>query len=76
MHLTELSFRRQAFVYFLLVCMIAGGILAYRSISKLEDPELVVMQSQIVTIWPGATAHEVMAGDTGYRGRPEYACQC
>lgn len=59
MHLTELSFRRQAFVYFLLVCMIAGGILAYRSISKLEDPELVVMQSQIVTIWPGATAHEV-----------------
>jgi multidrug efflux pump subunit AcrB len=39
--------------------MVAGGILAFRSISKLEDPELKVMQSQIVTVYPGASAHEV-----------------
>jgi multidrug efflux pump subunit AcrB len=59
MVLTELSFRRKAFVWFLLFCMVAGGILAFRSISKLEDPELVVMMSQIVTLYPGASAHEV-----------------
>ncbi len=59
MHITELTFRRKAFMYFLLFSMVVGGILAFRSISKLEDPELVVMQSQIVTVWPGATAHEV-----------------
>jgi multidrug efflux pump subunit AcrB len=39
--------------------MVIGGILAFYKISKLEDPELVVMMSQIVTLYPGATAHEV-----------------
>lgn len=59
MNLTELTFKRKAIIWFLLVCIIAGGILAFRKISKLEDPELVVMMSQIVTLYPGATAHEV-----------------
>ena len=59
MYLTELSFRRKAIFWFLLFCMVAGGILSFRSISKLEDPELVVMMSQIVTLYPGASAHEV-----------------
>ncbi|GAB1403327.1 hypothetical protein MASR1M74_05050 [Lentimicrobium sp.] len=59
MNLTELTFHKKAVVWFILLCMIAGGILAFRSISKLEDPELVVMMSQIVTVYPGASAHEV-----------------
>ncbi|RIH65777.1 efflux RND transporter permease subunit [Mariniphaga sediminis] len=59
MVLTELTFRRKTIIWFLLFCMVAGGILAFRSISKLEDPELKVMMSQIVTVYPGATAHEV-----------------
>ncbi|MDD4755732.1 MAG: efflux RND transporter permease subunit, partial [Prolixibacteraceae bacterium] len=52
-------FRRKAIFWFILFSMVAGGILAFHYISKLEDPELVVMQSQIVTLYPGATAHEV-----------------
>ncbi|MFW5774125.1 MAG: efflux RND transporter permease subunit, partial [Tangfeifania sp.] len=59
MYFTEMTFRRKAIIWFLLFCMVAGGILAFRSISKLEDPELVVMMSQIVTVYPGASAHEV-----------------
>ncbi|SHI32442.1 Multidrug efflux pump subunit AcrB [Tangfeifania diversioriginum] len=59
MNITEMTFRRKAIIWFILFCMVAGGILAFRSISKLEDPELVVMQSQIVTVYPGASAHEV-----------------
>lgn len=59
MYLTEVTFRRKAVIWFVLFSMVAGGILAFRSISKLEDPELVVMMSQIVTVYPGATAHEV-----------------
>ncbi|MBW6537332.1 MAG: efflux RND transporter permease subunit [Mariniphaga sp.] len=54
-----MTFRRKAIIWFVLFCMVAGGILAFRSISKLEDPELVVMMSQIVTVYPGASAHEV-----------------
>jgi multidrug efflux pump subunit AcrB len=59
MYLTEMTFHRKAIIWFVLFSMVAGGILAFRSISKLEDPELVVMMSQIVTVYPGATAHEV-----------------
>ena len=59
MYLTKMTFHRKAIIWFLLVSMIVGGILAFRSISKLEDPELVVMMSQIVTVYPGANAHEV-----------------
>jgi len=59
MNITEMTLRRKAIIWFILFCMVAGGILAFRSISKLEDPELVVMQSQIVTLYPGASAHEV-----------------
>jgi multidrug efflux pump subunit AcrB len=59
MYITEMTFRRKAIIWFILFCMVAGGILAFRSISKLEDPELKVMQSQIVTVYPGASAHEV-----------------
>lgn len=59
MCLAEMTFRRKAIIWFLLACMVVGGILAFYRISKLEDPELVVMMSQIVTLYPGATAHEV-----------------
>jgi len=59
MYLTEVTFRKKAVIWFVLFSMVAGGILAFRSISKLEDPELVVMMSQIVTVYPGANAHEV-----------------
>ncbi len=59
MHIAEMTFRRKSLFYFLLACIIVGGVLAFESISKLEDPELTVMQAQIVTVYPGANAHEV-----------------
>jgi multidrug efflux pump subunit AcrB len=59
MHLSELVFRKKSIFYFLIVCLIAGGILSYQSISKLEDPEIVVMIAKVITVYPGASAHEV-----------------
>lgn len=59
MYLTEVTIHKKALIWFVLLSMVVGGILAFRSISKLEDPELVVMMSQIVTVYPGANAHEV-----------------
>ena len=59
MHISEMTFQRKAIFYFLMVCIIVGGVLAFDSISKLEDPEITVMQSQIITVYPGASAHEV-----------------
>ncbi len=59
MHLSDLVFRKKNIFYFLIVCLIAGGILSYQNISKLEDPEIVVMIAKVVTVYPGASAHEV-----------------
>ncbi len=46
-------------VLFLVACLLIGGILAIRSMSKLEDPEIVVKQALVVTTYPGASAHQV-----------------
>ncbi|MGD9993535.1 MAG: efflux RND transporter permease subunit [Salinivirgaceae bacterium] len=59
MHLSELIFKKKNIFYFLLICILVGGVMSYQSISKLEDPEIVVMIAKVVTVYPGASAHEV-----------------
>ncbi|MDH8702673.1 multidrug efflux pump subunit AcrB [Dysgonomonadaceae bacterium PH5-43] len=46
-------------VYFLVFILTIGGVLAIRSMGKLEDPELIVKQAMVVTTYPGASAHQV-----------------
>lgn len=59
MHISEMAFQRKTIFYFLLAVILVGGILSFMRISKLEDPEIVIMQARVVTIYPGASAHEV-----------------
>ncbi len=46
-------------VNFLVIVLVIGGILAYGSMSKLEDPAIKVKQAMVVTTYPGASAHQV-----------------
>lgn len=46
-------------IYFLLVVLVVGGMAAYYNMSKLEDPELKVKTATVVTLYPGASAHQV-----------------
>lgn len=46
-------------VYFLVACLLIGGVLAISEMGKLEDPEIVVKQALVVTTYPGASAHQV-----------------
>jgi multidrug efflux pump subunit AcrB len=59
MHISELVFRKKNIFYFLIVALFIAGLYSYRYISKLEDPEIVVMIAKVVTVYPGASAHEV-----------------
>ncbi|MBR7066889.1 MAG: efflux RND transporter permease subunit [Bacteroidales bacterium] len=59
MHLSELVFKKRAIFWFALLCIVASGIISYMSISKLEDPEIQTPLAKIITIYPGASAHEV-----------------
>jgi multidrug efflux pump subunit AcrB len=51
--------KNRKLVNFLVITLIAGGVLAIRSMGKLEDPELIVKQALVVTTYPGASAHQV-----------------
>ncbi|MDH6342707.1 multidrug efflux pump subunit AcrB [Parabacteroides sp. PFB2-12] len=46
-------------IYFLVAVLVIGGMFSYYNMSKLEDPEIKVKQATIVTLYPGASAHQV-----------------
>ena len=43
----------------ILFAVLFGGIIAYNNIGKLEDAEIPIKAATVVTIYPGAAAHEV-----------------
>lgn len=59
MHISELVFKKKSIFYFILICILVGGIFSYTKISKLEDPVIIPSMAKVVAIYPGASAHEV-----------------
>ncbi len=59
MHLSELVFKKKKIFYFILFAIVLGGIFSFYKISKLEDPEITIMMANVITVYPGASAHEV-----------------
>lgn len=43
----------------LLIAVFLGGIFSYLKLGKLEDAEIAIKSAVVVTLYPGATAHEV-----------------
>ena len=46
-------------IYFLVAVLMVGGMLSYYNMSKLEDPEIRVKQAMVITLYPGASSHQV-----------------
>lgn len=59
MSITEYALNNRALMKFFIVVLVGGGIFAFLSMSKLEDPEIKVKQAMVVTVYPGASAHKV-----------------
>lgn len=59
MNITEYALQNRALVKFLIAVLVVGGVFAFISMSKLEDPELKVKQAMVITVYPGASAHKV-----------------
>ncbi|MBO7120007.1 MAG: efflux RND transporter permease subunit [Bacteroidaceae bacterium] len=60
----ELDFSRwglnnRKLVSFFVAILVAGGIVSYDIMPKLEDPAIKVKQAMVITTYPGASAHEV-----------------
>lgn len=58
-HISEYFFEKKKIFYFILVALMIGGVFSYDHLSKLEDPEITIMVANVITVYPGASAHEV-----------------
>ncbi|MHC5061918.1 MAG: efflux RND transporter permease subunit, partial [Planctomycetota bacterium] len=59
MNIAELSIQKKTISIVATVLILLGGILAYQTIGRLEDPEFTIKVAKVVTFYPGATAMEV-----------------
>lgn len=54
-----LSVRYDRVVFVAMALVLIGGVVAYRELGRLEDPEFTIKEAIIVTPYPGASAEEV-----------------
>jgi len=59
MNIAEFSIQKNVITISLSLVLLFGGILAFNSLSRLEDPEFTIKEAIIVTPYPGASAAEV-----------------
>jgi multidrug efflux pump subunit AcrB len=53
------SVRNNRVVFVAMGLVLVGGIVAYRQLGRLEDPEFTIKEALIITPYPGASAEEV-----------------
>ena len=51
-NLADYALNNRALVKFFIAVLVIGGIFAFNSMSKLEDPEIKVKQAMVVTFYP------------------------
>ncbi len=59
MNIAEMAIRYKTITLVMTFLIIGGGMWAYESIGRLEDPEFTIKNAQVFTSYPGATAMEV-----------------
>ena len=60
MSIAQTCIDKKIITYVLSAALLFGGIYAYTKIGRLEDPEFTIKCAQIITMYPGATAEEVL----------------
>ena len=59
MNIGEYSIKNPVNSWLLVVILVGGGLLAFNSMGKLEDPPFTIKSAKILVPYPGATAKEV-----------------
>jgi multidrug efflux pump subunit AcrB len=55
----EFSIRNDRVVFVAMLLVLVGGLVAYKNMGRLEDPEFTIKEALIITPYPGASAEEV-----------------
>ncbi|MCZ6499045.1 MAG: efflux RND transporter permease subunit, partial [Gammaproteobacteria bacterium] len=59
MNLTQIALDKRTLTNFVIFLIVAGGLLSYMTMGRLEDPDFTVKTAVIVTGYPGASPLEV-----------------
>lgn len=59
MTIAQWSIENRVTTLFITLLIIAGGIIAYDTMGRLEDPEFTIKDAKVITRYPGASAEEV-----------------
>jgi multidrug efflux pump subunit AcrB len=59
MNIAEFAITKKTVTLVICVMIIIGGILSFNNMGRLEDPEFVIKDAIVVTLYPGATPMEV-----------------
>nr|WP_320147119.1 efflux RND transporter permease subunit [uncultured Anaeromusa sp.] len=58
-NLTEWTLKHKHFLYFFIVLFFLAGIVSYKNLGRMEDPDFTIKQMVVTVAWPGATALQV-----------------
>jgi multidrug efflux pump len=58
-NLSAWALEHPSMILYLIIVLMLGGALAYKSLGRAEDPEFTFKVMVVRTLWPGATAREV-----------------
>ena len=72
MNIAELSVKKKTITLVLTIVITIGGLIAYRDLPRLEDPDFTIKDAKIVTQYPGASPQEV---EDEVTNELEKACQ-
>jgi len=59
LNLSEWALRHRSMVLYLMIVLMAAGVLSYFKLGRAEDPDFTFKAMVVRTLWPGATAREV-----------------
>ena len=59
MSIAKKAIEKKTITLVLTFVMVVGGLSAYRTLSRLEDPEFTIKEALVITPYPGASAYEV-----------------
>jgi multidrug efflux pump subunit AcrB len=58
-NLTEWALNHRATVLFVILAIMIGGVLGFKKLGQLEDPNFSVPSMTVLVMWPGATAQQM-----------------
>jgi multidrug efflux pump subunit AcrB len=59
MNIAEFSIKKNVITWVFTLILVVVGIISYRGLPRLEDPEFTIKEATVITPYPGASAEEV-----------------